>query len=290
MKQLWGRALLAAGLVAAAGALWVAPSRASRVAAPPGKTIYQGEPAAEKNMQLMGWGSGLAQETRTASYGGQEAAIKVLSHGFYAGGRIVFNQPIDLTPQFTDADTRYGFLEFVVQFTAGAPGSGGDAGGAGGTGGSGAPGDKSGRLEFGGSQAGDQIGGGGATGGTGGRGGIGGSGASVASGARFVKVKLIFTEGAVEAPSIPIVMRPSDTEGWSLVGVPFVAFKGIDRLKTFHLREVRVFTDAESEFIVGEIRTTTDDEPISIEPLDEEIIVAVNDSVEFNAIASAGIS
>ena len=49
------------------------------------------------------------------------------------------------------------------------------------------------------------------------------------------------------------------------VAIPFVAFKGLDRAATAHVKEIRIFGDGKDTFWIGEIRTTTDDEPINVE-------------------------
>ena len=55
------------------------------------------------------------------------------------------------------------------------------------------------------------------------------------------------------------------------------------------LREIRIFGDSPDTFYIGEIRTMSDNDPISIDPLDEQV-VAVNDVVEFIGTAEGGMS
>src|SRR5690242_12126939 len=86
-------------------------------AAVPSTLIYDGDPAATKGIQLAGWGSGMAVEDRTKGYAGHPVSIRVNTQGPYAGGRIIFTRPLDLTPQFTAPDSRFGFIDFLVQFT-----------------------------------------------------------------------------------------------------------------------------------------------------------------------------
>jgi hypothetical protein len=239
-KQLRG------GIGAVALAATLLAVRFAHAFPPPAAAIYDGSQASGAGMQLKGWGSGKATEDRTKGYAGQPASIKVKSDGYFAGARLVFTQPRDLTPQFTAPDSRYGFLVFVVQFApntnapAPMPGEGGET-------------------------------------------------PAAVQASSHTRVTLVFDEGIAEAINQPIVLENAQEMGWQQMAVPFVAFKGADKLKSFKLREVRIFTDKKDEFNIGEIRTTTDDEPIQVEPL-ENLEVSVNDTVQFSAKASAGLS
>jgi hypothetical protein len=239
---------LRGGLGAVALAAALLGARFAYAFPPPSATIYDGSQASSAGMELKGWGSGKASEDRTKGYAGQPASIKIKSDGYYSGGRLVFIQPKDLTPQFTAPDSRYGFLVFVVQFApnsnatpaAPTPGEPGEA-------------------------------------------------APAVQASSHTRVTLVFEEGIAEAINQPIVLEKAQEEGWYQMAVPFVAFKGTDKLKSFKLREVRLFTDKKDDLNIGEIRTTTDDEPIQVEPL-ENLEVSVNDTIQFSAKATAGLS
>src|SRR5438874_6581961 len=108
---------LTAAVFAATGFVGVRPSRA----VPPQKVIYDGQSPTAAGIQLLGWGSGQASPAKQVGYATAPDAIKISTHGPYAGGRIIFTKPVDLTEQFTDPDSRYGFLEFICQFPSADP-------------------------------------------------------------------------------------------------------------------------------------------------------------------------
>jgi hypothetical protein len=60
-------------------------------------------------------------------------------------------------------------------------------------------------------------------------------------------------------------------------------------MASYRLQEMRIFGDGTDTFFVGQITTVTDTDPISVEPLEEQV-VSVNDRVEFVGNAEAGIS
>src|SRR5438067_8350846 len=98
-------------------ALGAALFSARPAAAVPSAFLYNGDPAATQGLALAGWGSGTAVEDRTKGYSGHPVSIRMTTQGSYAGARIVYTKPLDLTPQFTAPDSRFGFLNFIVQFT-----------------------------------------------------------------------------------------------------------------------------------------------------------------------------
>jgi hypothetical protein len=249
-RHLQMREALRFGLAIALGGAALAGSRPA--AAMPPATIYGGQEAASIGLQLKSWGSGMVSEDRTRGYAGQPVSIKIKTEGYYSGGRLVFGQPKDLTPQFTAPDSKFGFIDFTLQFQQG----------------SGNTGSAQPPME------GEKV-----------------EGQSPQN-SKFVRITLVFDGGAVaEVVNQPIVLYPATGGGgmWWSMAVPFPAFKGLDKIQKYVLREMRIFTDRKDEMFIGEIKTITDDEPISIEPLDN-LEVSVNDVVQFDAKATAGIS
>lgn len=245
--------------------------------------LYTGEGDQGEGLKMGGWGSGTAQADRQHKTIG-ENSIRVETNGFYSGARVEFENPKDITAQKADP---YGFLEFIIRFQPGtrrnqsSGGAGGyPGGGAGypGAGGSGAPGGPGGPggppPEFGGGYPG---------------GGAGGGEESIAPDTRKMKVVLVCEEGTFTATNFPVALFPATEEGWFSVAIPFVAFKGLDAAPKATVKEVRVFGDAKDTFWIGHIRTTTDDEPITLDPLDD-LEVSVGEPVEFRAAATGGIS
>lgn len=171
---------------------------------------------------------------------------------------------------------------------SGSLGSGGSGGpGSGGFGGSGGYGDFGG-LGSGG--AGD-FGGAGGYGFGGGYGLPGGDFAQVIKpDTRRLRVMMICEEGVFVASNYPVALYPSPVQGWFQIAIPFVAFKGLSQAPTVTLKEIRLFGDYKDTFWIGEIRTTTDDQPIDVEPLPEDTDVVVGEPVEFVAQANGGLA
>ncbi len=237
-----------------------------------------GDPEAE-GVKLGGWGSGSATEDRSVK-GPGEQSIKIETSGFYSGARIQFVKPRELTDQKADP---FGFLQFTIKFQPGRISQRSGSGGSGGPGPGGLPG-PAGIGDMG------LSGGGGFGPGGGGFGpGPAGSPESLAPDTRRMKIVLRATEGTFIATNFPVTLVGAQEEGWSVVAVPFVAFKGLEKSDTLKVEEIRLFGDSKDTFWVGEIRTTTDDEPINVDALDE-LEVAVGDPTEFVAAATGGIS
>src|SRR5262245_50354057 len=94
-----------------AGPFGAPPARA----AAPAVVIYRGDPVSASGIRLAGWGSGLAVDSQTEAFSGARS-LKVSVDGFYAGARLIFDQPIDLTAQVNDPT---GYLEMIIQFLPG---------------------------------------------------------------------------------------------------------------------------------------------------------------------------
>jgi len=256
---------------------------------PASEGIYTGTATAAEGIRLGGWGSGLATEDKTYRTIGDNS-IRIETNGYYAGARITFEQPRDMTDEKAKPD---GFLEFIIRFQPGKAKPASSSGPGGGYPGGGAPG---------------APGGLGLSGGPGGPGGFGGelpggpgffgggvpgatdSGeAAITPDTRKMKVVLVCEEGTFVASHFPVMLQPASEEGWFSVAIPYVAFKGMEKATTVRLNEVRIFGDAKDTFWIGEIKTTTDDEPITVDPLDD-LEVSVGEAVEFRSTASGGIS
>jgi hypothetical protein len=274
--------------------------------AAPAVTIYRGDPATASGIRLAGWGSGLAVDSQTEAFTGARS-LKVSVDGFYSGARLIFEQPLDLTQQIKDPN---GYLEMIVQFLPGRIkslvgtsdlGTAYGAGGYGYPGGYGAPGGSSGppgALGPGSGPPGLGAPPGGAPGGYPGGypgggypGGYGadGTGQAVQPDTRQLRVALIFEGGQAVSGDHPVVSFPTPDPKWVRVAIPLTSFKTQRRLDTYRLKELRIFGDSPDTFYVGEIRTLSDNDPISIDPLDEQV-VAVGDRVEFIGHAEAGVS
>ena len=91
------------------GALWLLPLAFGslpfiavvRVAAAPSVTLYRGEPTIGTNIQLAGWGNGTATDTSAEAFSGSHS-IKLNTDGYYAGGRLIFHEPVDIKSALPD--------------------------------------------------------------------------------------------------------------------------------------------------------------------------------------------
>lgn len=303
----WGIALLGAAAVL----VGTAPGNAQQFA--PSKELYLGSSVLAEGIKLGGWGSGKAVEDRTTKSTG-DSSIRVETNGYYAGARLEFERPKDITDQKNDP---YGHLQFIVKFQPGTlkqkrqqlaqqrsqGGAGGFGSGSGDSGSLGPGGDFGSGSGFGDSGLGSSGGSGGfgpggfGPGGPGGEGGFGPGGEGYGMGQQQtlepdtskLKVILVCEEGSFVASNFPVVLLPASTQDWYSVAVPFVAFKGLDKTPTARLKEIRIFGDSKDTFWIGEIRTTADDEPIQVDSLDE-LEVSVGEAVDFNASATGGVS
>jgi len=257
------------------------------VLAAPSVALYRGEPSSASGLQLAGWGSGTAVDTSAEAYSGSHS-IRLDSDGYYAGGRIIFREPVNITEQFKDPQT---FLEMTIKFLPGQLrnrlGSGSSYSGPGGPAGypgSGGPG---------GGPAGYP--GGGPGGYPGGAGGLGDpttdptAALLITPDTQRLRVVLVFDGGIAVAEDHPLIRFPTSEPSWVRVAIPFTQFKGAPRMASYRLREMRIFGDEKDTFFVGQISTITDSEPISVEPLEEQV-VAVNDRLELLGSAEGGIS
>jgi hypothetical protein len=116
-----------------------------------------------------------------------------------------------------------------------------------------------------------------------------GAGQTVQPDTRQLRVALLFEGGQAVSGDHPLLSFPTPDPKWVRVAIPLASFKTQRRLESYRLKELRIFGDSPDTFYVGEIRTLSDNDPISIDPLDEQV-VAVGDRVEFTGHADAGVS
>lgn len=320
MKRQYTAAIMAGMLAAASLAV-----SGSAQTVTPSVALYTGAPAGSEGIRLGSWGSGQAVEDPAQRATG-DRAIRIETNGFYSGARLVFEQPRNLTAQKNDP---YAYLQFIVRFVpgrrrerarqlarnasqrtqSGALGSSGEGSaglgssgagpGSGDFGGSGL-GSSGGGADFGGFSGGADLGAGGFPGGDfGGLGGFGMGGYGAPGGdltsvvkpdTHRLRVMMICEEGVFAASNYPVALYPSNVQGWFQVAIPFIAFKGLTEAPSCNLKELRIFGDYLDTFWIGEIRTTTDDEPIRVEPLPEDIDVVQGEPVEFIAQADGGLA
>jgi hypothetical protein len=178
----------------------------------------------------------VATEDRTVQSTGSHS-IKVDTNGYFAGARIRFPEPIDITAQKNDP---HGFLEFIIKFRQGTlrerlqqaaqrRGQGGP-GGPGGFAGSG-------MMSGGGGPGAARPQGGFA--GSGMMGGFGGANQAITPDTTKLRVVLGCAEGTFIANEFPVSLQPARTQDWFAVAIPFIAFKGLDAAQSANVREIR---------------------------------------------------
>ncbi|MBW3621992.1 MAG: PKD domain-containing protein [Armatimonadetes bacterium] len=249
-QRLCTTAIAALGLISALPALAVAEL-----------SLYKGEPTQPQEITLGSWGSGIAVESQRYNFTGSRS-IEVHTDGYYAGGRINFVQPVDLTDAFAE---RNAYLVMTIKF----PGFGDDG-------------------EF----LGDAPSGyGGGYGGYG-RGSVPGlSSTPGATGPKMSFFRIVATVNGQElvAEDQPIDLRRTEA-GWTTLSVPLAAFKGNRPSGRAMLSRLVVYGDRPDTFYIGEIRTSVDDAEIFLEESPEEQTISPYDQVQMTALASAGLA
>lgn len=76
------------------------------------RAIYEGNPGAELGMTFGAWGSGTAEETSEEIIANSKS-IKIVSQGFYSGGRIEFGKPVLI---YSDASLDAMYLRLMISF------------------------------------------------------------------------------------------------------------------------------------------------------------------------------
>lgn len=227
--------------------------------------LFEGEDLASQRYTLGGMGSGSADLTAQNVFTGT-AAIRIRSDGYYSPGRIDFTPGVDLTDALADPT---GYLVMEIQFPplAAQGDSGGDT-----------PSPAYGRG-YGYPPAGSDSGG----------------GASSQNYPSYMRLTLNVSP-TPRGPGQPLVAEdvlvdPTKTEdGWTRVAAPLSGFKG-PRPAGAHLyvTQFLIGGDIPATYMVGEIRTELDDEPITIDALDEQE-ANVGDIVQLTATAHGALA
>lgn len=215
-------------------------------------TLYAGQPKEQAGLTLTAWGSGSISDSSDRRYNG-EKSIKVVTQGLYSGGCIEFNNPVDLN--FGDPNSKE-YLQFVVNYntmiTLNPTGY--------------TYGQVYGGYDY-------------------------GTGSSdLIRIPKVNKVRLVFVDAKGKSVEIqqPAVSTEDD-EGWPRINIPLAALKLPEGEKTFSLKKVMIFTDLPETLFISEIKTLSDDTPITCSAGDDKIERA-NDVLFFRATAEGGAS
>ncbi|GAB4464611.1 MAG: hypothetical protein OHK0029_34730 [Armatimonadaceae bacterium] len=242
-----------------------------------------------ENIRLASWGSGNAEPAKEAVLTGN-TGIKVTTHGLYQGGRLEFQNPLNLGPALANPNA---YMRFQVRFTGvqqqsgnsfggGSGGPGGEGFGGGGFPGAGGPGGFGGPPSFGGGPPGFG-------------GGFGGSNQNTPVPFERMRFLLTMVDGSqVEMLREVDPPAPDNADGWVPISFPFAVVKAklggnVPQGDGARLKSISVFGDKFEQFYIGEINILTDETEISVGPLDDQIFFAQQQYV-FQASAEGGAS
>jgi hypothetical protein len=246
--------------------------------------IYKGEPMNQAPIKVATWGSGEVKDATDNVFTGSDA-IKLTTHGFYQGARLILPTPVNFRAVEGEQSA---YLQFVFMLPdkngagkmsgyggmmGGYPGMGGK-GGRGGYGGSGGPGGPGGR-------------GGGYPGGPGGPGGEAGSTTTVKPKALSnFRLVLVTDDGKKTEMIVPLDSARTERETWQSFSIPVAAIPGLKNTDGM-VKEIQLFGDNPAVVYIGEVRVLRDETPIRVDDLDD-ITIAKNDTQTFTASAEAG--
>jgi hypothetical protein len=270
--------------------------------------LFRGDLTPESNVRLGSWGSGQAVSSRDHVLTG-DSSILLTTQGFYQGGIISFQNPVDFTEAFSNPNT---YLELRVRFEGASNGGGGFGGGGrggfngppGGGGRNGPPGGFNG-PPGGGGRNGPPGGFNGPPGGL--RGGAPGGGGfdpfdeeAGRNAVPFDRMRYLLRMADKTTFELvrPVSVTPSDDPGgYVTIAFPLSALlKKADGTMTpppsgdgARLHELVIFGDKPGAFNIGEVSVVTDETPISAQPLDVPPVFT-DDSVPFVGSAEGGAS
>jgi hypothetical protein len=247
----------------------------------PSEIIYRGEAKTVSGITPRAWGSGVVTEDTSMRLSGP-ASMKIVTHGMYQGGSLLFGTPVNLNPYVGNKDA---YLQFTVSVasTAKAGSGGGMMGMMGGP-----PGASMGRAG-GGRQAGgggmaSMMGGapGGSMGGAGGRGGS--VSAQKVREIENLRVQMINTAGKATEFLLPMEYAGTQ-ETWKTLTIPLAA-TGL-KAGAAQIKEIRIFGDSPGTLNVGQIRALVDATPITLDTMTRQT-VGRNERRIYRAKATAG--
>jgi hypothetical protein len=229
----------------------------------PEMILYRGEKLDPNQVQLGGWGSGVALETQREFFTGSHS-IEIRTDGYYSGGRIDFLQPVDITDALAEPNC---YLVFTLRFR---------------------------NLPEAYAYGSDVLGAQPAFPGFPGYGGspyspfglVPGEGTAPMTG--FLRVILVVNGKKLIAEDQPVDPRRTEN-GWTTVAIPLKAFSGPKIEGRALLSRILIFGDRQDTMYLGELRTVVDDEEITVDPLEDQV-VSVGEPVELTAVASGGLA
>lgn len=234
--------------------------------------IFRGQIGDAGNVRIGPWGSGRADVNNEARLVGQ-SAIRVTTQNFFAGARLDFPRPVNLSPAFGRDST---YIRFQLRFPGGQTPAGSGFAGGGGGGDLGLEGGGRGGASFG-----------------------GGPGFGTGQGvvAPFKRMRFVFTmaDGSTYEATRDLDIPPTDeADDYIPLSIPLAALlkKNGDDLpiptgQGALLSRIAVFGDRAGQFFIGEITVITDQTDIVVQPLQDQIAF-VNNTLTFVGEAEGG--
>ncbi|GBC91621.1 hypothetical protein HRbin15_00075 [bacterium HR15] len=247
--------------------------------------LYRGLPLNEAGITLRPWGSGTIEESTETVFVGSRS-LKLTTRGYFAGGWLEFQSPVDLR---SDLNTPDKVLRFTLRFPGTATVAAGGASTGPRGGGLGAPprGPRGGGFgEFGAPGA---PPGGGTT-----------TTTTTQPTAQELRIVLETSDGKRTDFILPLQGVRPDESGWQSVSMPLSAIPSLKQTNG-QIARVGVFSDATATFYLGEIRTLSEQTPLqgyiyvvnsygfSFNSRNEsKIVIAANDELTFYGISESG--
>lgn len=241
--------LLAVAAILLVFALSITVACAQSVFAKREQVIYEGDPIDPAIVKLGSWGSGYAEESTQNAYIGTRS-LKVSPKDLYAGGRLDFLVPLDLTQSFKLADA---YLQFVI-LLAGTQAN-------------------QDQLSLGGQSVSDIYGG----------------TYVLGRQVRTIRLLLFLEDGPVVECLTEVSWYKLQDDGWMVLSIPMATLKGKTELAQYRVTRIVLTADGNEPFHIGEIRTMRDSIPLSVDAGGEKE-VSKNYSIAFQAFANSGAS
>ena len=235
--------------------------------------LYRGLPISETGITLRSWGSGSIEETTETVFIGSRS-LKLTTRGYFAGGWLEFQSPVDLRADLNAPDK-------VLRFTLRFPGTATVAAGGASTGPRGG-----GFGEFGAPGA---PPGGGTT-----------TQTTTQPTAQELRIVLETSDGKRTDFLLPLQGIRPDESGWQSVSMPLNAIPYLKQTNG-QIARIGIFSDAATTFYLGEIRTLSEQTPLQgyiyvvnsygfsfNSRRDSKIVIAANDELTFYGISESG--
>lgn len=259
-------------------------SLSTAVAAEPLARLYRGTAAKDAGVTLGGWGSGFARESKEEAFAGAYSVL-VASDGYYAGGRLDFVPPVDLSRFAAD---KLAALSVHVKFKSAGSTEAGSATPVAGLGGGyfqvpmpGMPGP--------GPRGPGMPGIPGMPGMPGAVPGVGTQDAVAKPATSHMRFVLVGGGATYEASHVPVDTDASEN-GWYLVQAPLQSFVGSGAKAAtfdgFKLDRLLVFGDVVDDFYIGDIEIVRYAAAVTDVDAGEEQTVAINETVSFKGAAN----